>query len=422
MFDIFNFSNNIKKALVSQGYKEPTPIQRKAIPLALEGKDLICCAQTGTGKTAAFALPILEMLGKLPPVQNNKRRIKALIVAPTRELAQQVSDSFKVYGAGSNLRNAVIYGGVSQRPQTEKLKKGIDILIATPGRLLDLINQGHIKLAHIQILVLDEADRMLDMGFIHDIRKIISYIPEDRQTLFFSATMPAEIIKLTKDILKDPVKIEITPEQPAVEAIKQQLYYVSKPNKKKLLIHLLKEETVLSALVFTRTKHGAEQISRHLNTAKINSEAIHSNKSQSARQRTLDNFKSKRTRVLVATDIASRGIDIHKLSHVINYDIPEESETYIHRIGRTGRAGLTGTAVTFCDNDERRYLKEINRLIKIPIPVISDHPFLPKPGDIKDVNANGTARESFRGGKNGSKNTNGSRNRRRKTGEKWTNR
>ncbi len=418
MFDIFNFNNNIKKALISQGYKEPTPIQLKAIPLVLEGKDLICCAQTGTGKTAAFALPILEILGKLPPAQNNKRRIKALVITPTRELAQQVSDSFKVYGGNSGLRNLVVYGGVSQRPQTEKLKKGIDILIATPGRLLDLINQGHIKLEHIKILVLDEADRMLDMGFIHDIRKIMTFIPAARQTLFFSATMPGEIIKLTRDILKDPIKIEITPDQPAVEAIKQQLYYVSKPNKKKLLIHLLKEETVLSALVFTRTKHGAEQISRHLNSAKINSEAIHSDKSQNARQRALNNFKSKQTKVLVATDIASRGIDIHKLSHVINYDLPEESETYIHRIGRTGRAGLAGTAVTFCDNDERGQLREINRLIKIPIPVISDHPFLPKPGDIKDVNTNGTAKESFRGGRNRTAN----RNRRRKTGEKWVNR
>jgi ATP-dependent RNA helicase RhlE len=400
MFDRFNFNNNIKKALISKGYEEPTPVQEKAIPVVLEGKDLICCAQTGTGKTAAFALPIIELLGRLDPVKNNKRRIKALVITPTRELAQQVSDSFRLYGANSGLRSLVVYGGVSQRPQTDKLRKGIDVLIATPGRLLDLIQQGHVKLSQIKILVLDEADRMLDMGFINDIRKILTFIPVEKQTLFFSATMPEEIIKLSSDILKNPVKIEVTPEQPAVEAIKQQLYYVSKPNKKKLLVHLLKEETVLSALVFTRTKHGAEQISRHLNTAKINSEAIHSNKSQNARQRALNNFKSKQTRVLVATDIASRGIDIHKLSHVINYDIPEESETYIHRIGRTGRAGLTGTAVTFCDTDERKYLKAINRLIRIPIPVITEHPFLSTPGDIKDVNSDGSAREAFRQGGN----------------------
>ena len=406
MFDRFNFNNNIQKALVSKGYTEPTPVQEMAIPHVLEGKDLICCAQTGTGKTAAFALPIIEILGKLGPVKNNKKRIKALVITPTRELAQQVSDNFRLYGANSGLRSMVIYGGVSQRPQTEKLRNGIDILIATPGRLLDLIQQGHVNLAHIKMLVLDEADRMLDMGFINDIRKILTFMPAEKQTLFFSATMPSEIIRLTKDILRDPVKIEVTPEQPAVEAIKQQLYYVSKPNKKKLLVHLLKEETVLSALVFTRTKHGAEQISRHLNTAKINSEAIHSNKSQNARQRALNNFKTKQTRVLVATDIASRGIDIHKLSHVINYDIPEESETYIHRIGRTGRAGLTGTAVTFCDTDERKYLKEINRLIKIPIPVISDHPFLPSPSDIKEVSSNGSARESFRRGGNKKRNYN----------------
>jgi ATP-dependent RNA helicase RhlE len=392
-FSKFNLTDTIQKALETEKYTIPTPIQEMAIPVILEGKDLIGCAQTGTGKTAAFALPILKLLdeGKVP--RKARRNIRTLVLTPTRELAQQISESFRRYGNNTGIRNTVVYGGVSQKPQTEKLRKGVDVLIATPGRLLDLMEQRFINLDHVSILVLDEADRMLDMGFIHDIRRIISSIPKERQTLFFSATMPPEVLKLTKDILNDPVKITVTPDKPAVEAIRQELYYVTRPNKKNLLLHLLQNEEVSSALVFTRTKHGAEVVTRYLNTAKINADAIHGDKSQNARQRSLDKFKAKKTRVLVATDIASRGIDVHKLSHVINYDIPEESETYIHRIGRTGRAGLEGVAVSFCDEEEVYYLKEINKLIKIPIPVVHEHPFVSKFTDVKDVNMNGFRKE-----------------------------
>lgn len=383
-FKNLNLIEPIQKALANEGYTEPTPIQQQAIPMILHGKDVFGSAQTGTGKTAAFALPILQILNEnKEPVKSNikrskqrmQKKIKALILAPTRELAVQVSESFNIYGKYTGLKNTVVYGGVSQKIQTDNLKKGIDILIATPGRLLDLVNQNYIDLSFIKILVLDEADRMLDMGFIHDIKKIIGKIPAERQTLFFSATMPNEILKLSKTILTDPVKIDIAPETKTVEVIKQAVYFVSKPNKKKLLIHILKNENVSSALVFTRTKRGADLITKFLNDSKIHSDAIHGNKSQHARQRALNNFKLKRTRVLVATDIAARGIDIEKLSHVFNYDIPDFSETYIHRIGRTGRAGLGGTAISFCDSDERYYLKEINKLIKTSIPVIEDHPF-----------------------------------------------
>lgn len=371
----------IQAALTSEGYTIPTPIQQQAIPVILERKDLLGCAQTGTGKTAAFAIPILQILNEgsetTKELRRNRERTKisALVVTPTRELALQVSESFSAYGRHTGLKNTVVYGGVSQYAQTTKLKQGVDILIATPGRLLDLINQKFIDLSHIKILVLDEADRMLDMGFLNDVKKIIALIPAKRQSLFFSATMPAEILKLANTILNNPVKIEITPQSTTVEVIKQAVYFVARPDKKKLLIHLLKNENIPSALVFTRTKRGADIVSRYLNNAKINTDAIHGNKSQQARQRALNNFKSLRTRVLVATDIAARGIDIEKLSHVFNFDMPDFSETYIHRIGRTGRAGLGGTALSFCDTEERYYLKEINRLIKTPITVIDDHPF-----------------------------------------------
>jgi len=371
----------IQAALTSEGYTIPTPIQQQAIPVILERKDLLGCAQTGTGKTAAFAIPILQILNEgsetTKELRRNRERTKisALVVTPTRELALQVSESFSAYGRHTGLKNTVVYGGVSQYAQTTKLKQGVDILIATPGRLLDLINQKFIDLSHIKILVLDEADRMLDMGFLNDVKKIIALIPAKRQSLFFSATMPAEILKLANTILNNPVKIEITPQSTTVEVIKQAVYFVARPDKKKLLIHLLKNENIPSALVFTRTKRGADIVSRYLNNAKINTDAIHGNKSQQARQRALNNFKSLRTRVLVATDIAARGIDIEKLSHVFNFDMPDFSETYIHRIGRTGRAGLGGTALSFCDTEERYYLKEINKLIKTPITVIDDHPF-----------------------------------------------
>lgn len=374
-FENLNLIKQIKTALLNKGYKIPTPIQEQAIPVVLERKDLLGCAQTGTGKTAAFAIPILQILSAEKVLNKSKRKIKALIVTPTRELAVQISDSFNAYGKHTGLKNTVVYGGVSQRGQTENLKRGIDILVATPGRLLDLINQKFISLKDIQIFVLDEADRMLDMGFIHDVKEIIKKLPEKRQSLFFSATMPPEIVKLANTILTDPVKIEVTPESNTVELIKQEVYFVSKNNKKNLLIHLLKNQEIESALVFTRTKRSADVITRILNDEKIHADSIHGNKSQQKRQRALNNFKSKKTRVLVATDIAARGIDIQKLSHVINYDIPEYSEAYIHRIGRTGRAGLDGTAISFCDTSEKIYLKSINKLIKIPIPVVEDHPF-----------------------------------------------
>jgi ATP-dependent RNA helicase RhlE len=374
-FENLKLIKPIQTALANEGYVTPTPIQQQAIPIILEGKDLLGSAQTGTGKTAAFAIPILQILSGEKESFKSKRKIKALIIAPTRELAVQVSESFSVYGKHTGLKNTVIYGGVSQYNQTIKLKQGIDILIATPGRLLDLIDQNYVNLSHIKILVLDEADRMLDMGFIHDVNKIIAQLPAKRQTLFFSATMPAEIAALSRSILIDPQKIEIAPQMKTVDTIKQAVYFVSKPDKKNLLKHILKSENVSSALVFTRTKHGADQVTKFLNDAKIQADSIHGNKSQNARQRALSNFKLRRTKVLVATDIAARGIDIEKLSHVFNFDIPDFSENYIHRIGRTGRAGLGGTALSFCDSEERFFLKEINKLIKTPIPVIDDHPF-----------------------------------------------
>ncbi len=375
-FENLKLIKPIQTALINAGYTTPTPIQVQAIPLILEGKDILGSAQTGTGKTAAFAIPILQILGEERESGRPKRRnIKALVIAPTRELAIQVSESFSVYGKHTGLKNTVVYGGVSQYRQIDKLRKGVDILVATPGRLLDLVNQNYINLSHIKMLVLDEADRMLDMGFIHDVKKIIEKVPAARQTLFFSATMPAEIVKLSKSILTDPVKIEIAPHVKTVEAINQAVYFVSRSNKKSLLKHILRNEDVSSALVFTRTKRGADSVTKFLIDAKIQADAIHGNKSQNARQRALNNFKLQRTKVLVATDIAARGIDIEKLSHVFNFDIPDFSETYIHRIGRTGRAGLGGTALSFCDAEEKYYLREINKLIKTPIPVINDHPF-----------------------------------------------
>ena len=374
-FEKLNLIKPIQKALSNKGYEIATQIQELAIPVILERKDVLGCAQTGTGKTAAFAIPILQILNAENVSQKSKRKIRSLIVTPTRELAVQISESFNAYGKYTNLKNTVVFGGVSQRGQTDKLRRGVDILVATPGRLLDLMNQKFINLNDIKLFVLDEADRMLDMGFINDIKKIIARLPEKRQSLFFSATMPPEIINLANSILTNPVKIEISPEIKTVEAIKQSVYFVSKADKKNLLIHLLKNENIESALVFSRTKHGADHLTRILNSVNIQADSIHGNKSQQKRQRALNNFKSKRTRVLVATDIAARGIDIQKLSHVINFDIPEYAEDYIHRIGRTGRAGLNGIALSFCDEQEKYYLKSINKLIQIPIPVIDNHPY-----------------------------------------------
>jgi ATP-dependent RNA helicase RhlE len=374
-FAKLNLIQPVQKALDEEGYKIPTPIQKQAIPVILEGKDVLGCAQTGTGKTAAYAVPILQLLYENKASGKEKRAINSLILTPTRELAVQISESFTSYGKHTGLRNVVVYGGVPQQRQTDKLRKGADILIATPGRLLDLINQKYINLHYIKILVLDEADRMLDMGFINDIKKIISMIPEKRQTLFFSATMPSSIVKLAGSILTNPVRVEVIPEKANVDAIQQSMYFVSKQNKKDLLIHLLKDKSIDSALIFTRTKHVADKVEKFLNVAKIYAEAIHGNKSQNARQRALNNFKAKKTRVLVATDIAARGIDVDQLSHVINYEMPDQSENYIHRIGRTGRAGLTGVAISFCDSEEKMYLRDINRIIPIPIPVNRDNPF-----------------------------------------------
>lgn len=375
-FEHLNIIEPILKAVKNEGYITPTPIQEQAIPLLLEGKDLLGCAQTGTGKTAAFAIPIMQALyNEKMSNSSNFKHIQALILSPTRELASQIGDSFKNYGRYLGLRSLVIFGGVSQVPQVESLIKGVDILIATPGRLLDLIKQKYIDIHQVKFFVLDEADFMLDMGFIHDVKEIIKQLPVKRQSMLFSATMPDEISKLVNTILIDPVKIAVSAVSSTVDMIDQYVYFVNKVNKKALLVHLLQGKDIASALVFSRTKYGANNIAKLLIKAGIPSEAIHSNKSQSARQLALNNFKAKRTRVLVATDIAARGIDIDELSHVINYDLPEIAETYVHRIGRTGRAGLGGIALSFCDNKEKKLLTDIERLISKKIAVINDHPF-----------------------------------------------
>lgn len=373
-FQSLNLSPEILKALTEEGYTDPTPIQSQAIPIALKGTDLLGCAQTGTGKTAAFSIPILQNLAKKPDNRSD-RKIRCLIVTPTRELAIQIDESLSNYGRHTGLSNVVIYGGVNQKSQVKKLKRGVDILTATSGRLLDLIEQGYISLSEIEIFVLDEADRMLDMGFIHDVKKIITLIPQKRQTLFFSATMPPEIVKLSRSILHNPVKIQVNPESSTVDAIQQKLYFVDKGNKKNLLVDILKDKEIKSALVFTRTKHGANKVTKLLKGHNISAEAIHGNKSQGARQLALSNFKDQKTRVLVATDIAARGIDVDELQYVINYEIPNISETYVHRIGRTGRAGLNGTALSFCDAQEKEYLRDIEKLIGKKIPVIDEHDY-----------------------------------------------
>lgn len=366
----------ILRALSAEGYTHPTPIQEQSIPILLRGKDLLGCAQTGTGKTAAFAIPILQHLQMKQGSNQQHRKIKALIVTPTRELAIQIGESFSVYGKFTNIKNTVIFGGVKQGAQTKILERGVDVLVATPGRLLDLIGQGFISLKDVEYSVLDEADRMLDMGFIHDIRKLIALLPAKRQSLFFSATMPPDIVALSRKILGNPEKVSVTPDQTTAEKVDQAVYFVSKPGKTKLLIHLLNTLSMQSVLVFSRTKHGANKIVKLLDRAGITAEAIHSNKSQTARQRALGNFKSGETRVLVATDIAARGIDVDELSHVINYDLPNISETYVHRIGRTGRAGASGIALSFCDVEEKAYLRDIEKMIKQKIKVVSEHPFV----------------------------------------------
>ena len=363
------------KALEDEGYVTPSTIQEQAIPPLLEGRDLLGCAQTGTGKTAAFALPILQYLQQHPLSSKGKKPIRALILTPTRELAIQINESFKAYGKYLNLKSCVIFGGVSQGPQVSELARGVDVLIATPGRLNDLIQQGYIELGKVEKFVLDEADRMLDMGFINDVKKIQAKTPPNKQTLLFSATMPAEIIDFVNRILIDPVKITVAPVSSTVDNIKQSVYFVDRGNKLPLMINILKDEDIISLLVFTRTKHGADRVVRELNKNRITALAIHGNKSQNARQTALESFKSGEVRVLVATDIAARGIDIDKLSHVINYELPNIPETYVHRIGRTGRAGLSGVAISFCDFDEKEYLDDIEKLIKKTLDKVEDNPF-----------------------------------------------
>jgi ATP-dependent RNA helicase RhlE len=360
-FKELDISEPILKALTDKKYDSPTPIQEKAIPLALKDNDLLGIAQTGTGKTAAFAIPIIQQLDKSRS-KGRKREIKALILTPTRELAIQIDECFTDYSKYTDLRHTVIFGGVNQKPQIDKLKRGIDILVATPGRLLDLINQRYISLSYVRYFVLDEADRMLDMGFIHAIKQLLPMLPRQKQTLFFSATMPVAIARLSKSILHNPVKVEVAPVSSVADRIDQHLYFVEKPQKSELLISLLGKEQNKSVLVFSRTKHGADKIARILNKKGIDCEAIHGNKTQGARQRALANFKSRKTRVIVATDIASRGIDIANLEIVINYDLPDVAETYVHRIGRTGRAGHRGTALTFCSQEEHSMVRNIQKL------------------------------------------------------------
>ena len=361
-------------AVEQEGYEETTPIQEQAIPSVLAGKDVLGCAQTGTGKTAAFALPILHHLTSNPTPSQERRRIRCLVLTPTRELAAQVGESFETYGRNTRTRTVIIFGGVNQRPQERELRQGPEILVATPGRLLDLIDQRLITLAHVEVFVLDEADRMLDMGFIHDIRKVVAMLPGKRQSLFFSATMPDDIRILADTILTDPVTVAVDPPASTVELIEQQLCFVEKPGKIGLLTHFLRQPSVFRALVFTRTKHGADKVVRQLRKSGIAGEAIHGNKTQGARTRALDGFKNGKVPVLVATDIAARGIDVEDITHVFNYDLPNEQETYVHRIGRTGRAGETGIAIAFCAEDERPYLVDIERLIGRHLDRLEDYP------------------------------------------------
>lgn len=365
----------ILSALSAEGYTQPTPIQQQSIPILLEGKDLLACAQTGTGKTAAFAIPILQLLHQKSGVTQNKKVIKTLILTPTRELAIQIQESFETYGKNLSIKSLVIFGGVNQNPQVEAIRRGVDILIATPGRLLDLIQQGYLHINQINTFVLDEADRMLDMGFVNDVKKIITKIPENRQTLLFSATMPKEILHLANSILKNPLTVEVTPVSSTADTIQQTLYYVAKENKKDLLHYILQDKNIETALVFTRTKHGADKLVKQLLKFGITAQAIHGNKTQNARQAALQNFKNRKTRILVATDIAARGIDVEELSHVINFEIPEIPETYVHRIGRTGRAGNNGIAYTFCEQEETSDLQNIQKLIGKKIPVQESHPY-----------------------------------------------
>ena len=375
LFENLEIIEPILKALKEEGYTSPTPIQEKSIPHLIKGRDILGCAQTGTGKTAAFAIPVLQNIVLNGESENGPKQIKALILAPTRELAIQIEESFTAYGKHLNIKNLVIFGGVPQNPQTRALKQGVDVLIATPGRLIDLINQKFIDLQYVKYFILDEADRMLDMGMINDVKKIIAKLPKVRQNMLFSATMPKEVSNLVDSILKNPVNVEVAPVSSTVDRISQEVYFVSKKNKKSLLIDILKDESITSVLVFSRTKRGANVITKELISAGIEAQAIHGDKSQNQRQLALSNFKEGKIRVLVATDIAARGIDVDELSHVINFDLPEVPETYVHRIGRTGRAGHDGASISFCCEEEKDLLRYIEKLIAKKIPVIEGHPY-----------------------------------------------
>ena len=420
-FNELNIIDPILKALSAEGYTNPTPIQEQAIPILMQRKDLLGCAQTGTGKTAAFAIPILQHLYLDKQRTVGKRKIKVLVVTPTRELALQIGESFKTYGRYTGLKSTVIFGGVKQGAQTDSLRQGVDILVATPGRLLDLMNQGFISLKNIEYFVLDEADHMLDMGFIHDIRKIITKLPEKRQSLFFSATMPHAIMSLSRNILGKPERVTIQPEQTTAEKVEQSVYFVTKKDKIKLLIHILKTESVGSVLVFSRTKHGANKIVKFLLKADISAVAIHGNKSQGARVKALDDFKSRRINVLVATDIAARGIDVEELSHVINFDLPNVSETYVHRIGRTGRAGASGVAISFSDAEEREYLRDIQKLIGQTVPVVTDHPFVSDVTEVEPKSTKKPQRFKPRAANKGNENRNNNWRKRRRPDSKKRN-
>lgn len=402
------------RSIKEQGYTEPTPIQKQSIPHILDQRDLIGLAQTGTGKTAAFALPVLQRLFEMDAGKQKSRRfVRVLVLAPTRELASQIGDSFKTYGRYTKLQHTTIFGGVGQNPQVDALKRGVDIVVATPGRLLDLMNQGLIRLDRLEVLILDEADRMLDMGFLPDIKRIIAKLPTQRQTLLFSATMAPEIKELASTILVDPVEVSVTPESTTVEAIEQRIYFVEKSDKRKLLTHLFDEYGMHRTLVFTRTKHGANRLTQQLSKAGIPAEAIHGNKSQTARTKALDKFKSGKVQALVATDIAARGIDVDQISHVVNFDLPNEPESYVHRIGRTGRAGAEGIALSFCAEDERGYLVDIERLIQMHVSIAEDNPYqsehgIPQPTDLS------SRRSSRKSSSNGrSRNGGGQRNKNR---------
>lgn len=403
-FKDLGIAEPILDAVEGEGYTHPTPIQEQAIPILLRGKDLLGVAQTGTGKTAAFGIPILHHLYNAKNGRQGKRRIKALVVTPTRELAIQIAESFSTYGKYTGLRNTVIFGGVKQGKQVNALRNGVDILVATPGRLLDLMNQGFISFRDLEFAVLDEADQMLDMGFIHDIKKIIAKLPAKRQSLFFSATMPKDIVDLSRRILGDFERVTIKPEQATAEKVEQGVFFISKRNKPKLLVHLLRERPNDSVLVFSRTKHGANKIVKKLSQADIRSAAIHGNKSQTARQKALGDFKEGKLKVLIATDIAARGIDIDELALVVNYDLPNVSETYVHRIGRTGRANASGMAISFCDKDERPYLRDIEKLIKQQVPRMPEHQFVD--GDEEQAEIGQHSRKSTNSGRSRNRNRN----------------